>query len=146
MERHILREGTSSCPIFSSWNQGVPMLEPPCKPYRQRRSNTSDWLPIPGSTLDSDWTDCLNLTAWFSYYIVSFRLHTCSTGRPRRTTIALFTNQNVKACQSTQGHQERTQNPCQQSLYNITFCSDPEVFSSIEYWVTSLTGAQIIIN
>ena len=30
-----------------------------------------------------------------------------------------FTNHNLTACQSIQGHQERTQNPCQQSLYNI---------------------------
>ena len=37
---------------------------------------------IPGSTLDSDWTACLNLTTWFSYHMVSFRLHTCSTGLP----------------------------------------------------------------
>ena len=37
---------------------------------------------------------------------------------PRRTAIPLFTNHNVTACQSSQGHQEQTQNPCQQSLYN----------------------------
>ena len=36
MERHILREGTSSCPISSSGIQGVPTLSPPCKPYHQR--------------------------------------------------------------------------------------------------------------
>ena len=81
--------------------QGVPTLAPPCKPYCQRRPNASDRLRIPRSTLDSDWTDCLNLTAWFSYHMVSFRLHTCSTGLPRRTTIPLFTNHNVTACQST---------------------------------------------
>ena len=81
-------------------------------------TNASDWLRIPGSTIDSDWTDCLNLTPWFSYHVVSFRSHTCSTGLPRRTSIPLFTNHNVTACQSTRGHQERTQNPCQQSLYN----------------------------
>ena len=51
--------------------------------------------------------------------MVSFRLHTCSTGLLRRTTIPLFTNHNVTACQSTRGLQERTPNPCQQSLYNI---------------------------
>ena len=43
-------------------------------------TNASDRLHIPGSTLDSDWPDCLNLTAWFSYHVVSFGLHTCSTG------------------------------------------------------------------
>ena len=118
MERHILREGTSSCPISSSWSQGVPTLAPPCKPNRHRRPNASDPLHIPGSTLDSKWTDCLNLTTWFSYHVVSFRLHTCSTGLPRCTTTPLFTNHIVTACQSTRGHQERTPNPCQQSLYN----------------------------
>ena len=29
-----------------------------------------------------------------------------------------FTNHNVTACQSTRGHQEQTQNPCQRSLFN----------------------------
>ena len=122
MERHILREGTSSCPIFSSWSPGVPMLAPPCKPYCQRRPNTSDRLHIPGSTLNSD---CLKLTAWFSYHVVSFRLHTCSTSLPRHTAIPLFTNHNVTACQSTWSHQEWTQNPCQQSLYNKRWNSKP---------------------
>ena len=118
MERHKLREGTSSCPVSSSWSQRVPMLTPTCKPYRQRWPNTSDQLRIPGLTLDSDWTDCLKLTAWFPYHVVSFWLHTCSTGLPRRTAISLFTNHNLTACQSTRGHQEWTQNSCQQSLYN----------------------------
>ena len=54
-------------------------------------------LPI----LSLDW---LNLTAWFSYHVVSFRLHTCSTGPPQCTTIALFTNHNVTAWQSTRCH------------------------------------------
>ena len=116
-----LETGTSSCPISSSWSQGVPTLAPPCKPYRQRRPNSSDQLCIPRSTLDSDWT--LNLTAWFSYHVVPFRLLTCSTGLPRRTAIPLFTNHNVTACQSTWDHLERTQNSCQQSLYN-TFSPD----------------------
>ena len=89
--------------------------------------DASDWLHIPGSTLDSHWTDCLNLTAWFSYHVVSFRLHTCLTCLPRCTVIPLSTNHNMTACQSTRGHQERTQNPCQQSLYN-TFCSGIYVY------------------
>ena len=33
------------------------------------------------------WLDWLNLTAWFSYHVVSFWLHTCSTGPPRCTAI-----------------------------------------------------------
>ena len=123
MERHILREGSSSCPIFSSLSQGVPTFAPPCKPYRQRRPRRLWSLRISGSTLDSDWTDSLNLTAWFSYHVVSFRFHTCSTGLPRRTAIPLFTNHNVTAGQSTRGQQERDPNPCQRSLYNIIFLS-----------------------
>ena len=85
MERHILKEGTSSCPISSSWGQGVPKLAPPYKPYRQRRDNASDRLCIPGSTLDSD--GILKLSAWFSYQVVPFRLHTCSTSLLRRPAI-----------------------------------------------------------
>ena len=64
------------------------------------------------------WLAYLNLTTWFSYHVVSFRLHTCSTGLPRRTAIPLFSNHNVTACQNTRVHQKRTQNPCQRSLYN----------------------------
>ena len=110
MEKHILRE------VPSSWNQGVPTFALPCKPYGLRRPNASNQFRIPCSSLDSDWT--LDLTAWFSYHVVSFRLHTCSTNLPRRTAILLFTKHSVTACQSTRGHQERTQNPCQQSLYS----------------------------
>ena len=84
----------------------------------------SDRLRIPGSALDSNCTDGLDLTAGFSYHVVSFRLHTCSTCLPRRTAIPLFMNHNVSACQSTRGHQERTPNPCQQSLYNRTTCQN----------------------
>ena len=39
MERHILREGTSSCPISSSRSPGVPPLAPTCKPCCQRWPN-----------------------------------------------------------------------------------------------------------
>ena len=104
MERHILREGTSSSPISSSWSQGVPKLAPHCKLYRQRWSNSSHRLRIPHSTLNSDWT--LNLTVWFSYHVIPFRLHTCSTSLPWHTAIPLFTNHNMTACQSKWGHQE----------------------------------------
>ena len=81
-------------------------------------TNTSDRLRIPGSTVDSVCIHCLTLTAGFSYHVVSFRLHTCSTALPPCTAIHLFTNHNVIACQSTRGHQERNPNPCQQSLYS----------------------------
>ena len=66
--------------------------------------NASDRLRIPGSTLDSDWTDCVNLTAWFSYHVVSFRLHTCLTCLPRRIAIPcllITTWQLVKALEVT---------------------------------------------
>ena len=83
-------------------------------------SSVRKWLTVQGVWLDSSfWLDYLNLTAWFSCHEVSFRLYCCSTDLPQRTTIPLFTNLNVTACQSTHGHQERTQNSCQQSLYNI---------------------------
>ena len=101
MERHILREGTSFCAMSSSWSQGVAVVAPPCKPYPQRRPKTSDRLRIPSfEPRFSDWTDYLHLTAGFSYLVVSFRLHTYSTGLSRRTTIPLFTHQNVTACQA----------------------------------------------
>ena len=87
-----------------------------CTPLHVVWSDTSEQLRIPGLTLNFDWT--LNLTMWFSYHVVSFWLHNCSTGLPWCTAIPLFTNHNVTACQSTRGHQVRTQNPCQQSLYN----------------------------
>ena len=104
MERHILREGTSSCPLSFSGPGGANA----CR-------NASDRLRVPRSRFRLDW---LNLTVWSSYHLVSFQLHTCSTGLPWRTAIHLFTNHNVTACQSTRDHQERTQNLCQQSLYN----------------------------
>ena len=106
---------------------GMPKLAPPCKQYRQRRPNASDRLRIPGSTLDSDWT--LNLTTWFSYHVVSFRLHTCSTGISRRTAIHLFTNHNLTGCQSTRGHQEWSPNPCQLSLSNTMMILIPQQIS-----------------
>ena len=126
MERHILREGTSSCPISSSGSLGVPTLAPPCNPYRQRRPNASDQLRVHGSTLDSDWTLSQNLTGMFFYHVVPFRLYTCLTSLPWRTAICPFTNHNMTTYQSTQGHQERTQIPCQQSLHNNFFMSCKE--------------------
>ena len=113
IERHILREGISSCPIFSSWSQGCERLHPLASHIvRDASDRLLRWL-------DSRfWLACLNLTAWFSYHVVSFRLHTCSAGLFRRTNIPLFTIHNVTAFQGTRGHQEQTQNPCQQSLYN----------------------------
>ena len=111
MERHILREGTS-CPIFF-----------PCT-LLQTVSSETTLTPLIAcvslARLSILTTDYLNLTVSFSFPVVSFRLHTCSTGLPRCTVIPLFTNHNMTAFQSTRGHQERTPNPCQQSFYYIT--------------------------
>ena len=57
-------------------------------------------LRIPGSTLDSDWADSVNLTTWSSYHVISFRLHTWSTSLLRHSAISLFTKHNVTACQT----------------------------------------------
>ena len=100
--------GLLLAPYLLHGARGCQRLHPLASRIVRDDTNTSDRLRIPGSTLDSDWTDCLNLTAWFSYNVVSFRLHTCSIGLPRHTAIPLFTNHNMTACQSTRGHQERT--------------------------------------
>ena len=85
--------------------RGCQRLYPLASCIVRHDTNASDRLHIPGSTLDSDWTDDLNLTASFSYHVVSFRLHTCLTGLPQCTAIPLFIN-HVTACQSIRGHQE----------------------------------------
>ena len=115
MERYIHR-GWTPFPIPSSGSQGVPLLAPHHKLYHQRRprrlwSAAYPWLDSWFSGL------CLNLTAWFSYNVVSFQLHTCLTGLPWRTAILLFTYHNVRACQSARIHEERTENHCHM-LYN----------------------------
>ena len=113
--RNIYSErGLLLVPYLPPGASGCQHLHPLASCIVRDNSNTSDWLCIPGLTLDSDWTDCLNLTA--GSHIMW--LHTCSTGLPWRTAIPLFTNHNMTACQSTCGHQEWTQNPCPQLLYN----------------------------
>ena len=91
----------------------------PLQAVSSEKSKTSLIGCISLARLPILWTNCLNLTAWFSYHEVSFRLHTRSTGLPRYTAIPLFTNHNVTACQSTWGHQEWTENPCHM-LYYLT--------------------------
>ena len=115
--RDIYSERGLLAPYLLPGTRGCQCLHPFASRIVRDVRDASDRLRIPGLTLDSDLPDCLNLTAWFSYHVVIFRLHTCSTGLPQRTVIALFTNHNVTACQSTRSHEERTQNPCQQSLY-----------------------------
>ena len=133
MERHIPREGTSSCPIFSSGTQGVPTLAPHWKPYRQRRPKRVCSAAYPW--FDSRFSGhCLNLTVRFSYHVVPFWLHTCSTGLPGRTAIPLFTNHNVTASQSTRCHQERTQNPCHNSHYITNSLQSSRTCIVVKYW------------
>ena len=65
MERHILREGSSFCPISSSRSQGVPMLAPLAS-YRQRHpkylwSDAFPWLGYRFSGLSK--SDCMVLTS-----------------------------------------------------------------------------------
>ena len=114
-----LERGLLLAPYLLLGARGCQRLHPLASRIVRDDTNASDRLRIPGSTLDSDWPDCLNLTPSLSYHVVSFRLHIYSTGLPRRTAVHLFTN-HMTACQSTWVHQERTQNPCQQSLYNNT--------------------------
>ena len=78
--RGIYSEGGLLPPYLLTGTRGCQRLQPFSSRIIRDDSNASDQLLIPGSTLDSDWTDCLNLTAWFSYYVVSFRFHTCLTG------------------------------------------------------------------
>ena len=59
--------------------RGCQCLQPFASRSVRDDTNASDWLRIPGLTFDSHWTDCLNLTMRFSYHVVSFQLHTCST-------------------------------------------------------------------
>ena len=68
MKRHIFREGTSSCPIFSSGSQGVPTLTTPLQAVSLERPN-----PLIGcvsrarlSILCNLWkSDCMVLITWF---------------------------------------------------------------------------------
>ena len=77
--------GLLLAPYLLPGARGCQRLHPLASRIVRDVRDASDWLRIPESTLDSDWT--LNLTEWFSYHVVSFRLHTCSTGLPRRTAI-----------------------------------------------------------
>ena len=75
MERHILREGTSSCLISSSGSQGVSTLAPPCKRYRQKRPNPLiGWvclvrIPILCTLSKSD---CVVLITWSPFGYTHF--------------------------------------------------------------------------
>ena len=112
MERHILWEGNFSGWISSSWSQGMPKLARPCKPYRQRRPKRlwSAAYPWPDSRF-SDWT----LSKSNSYHVVSFRLHTCSTGLHWRTAIPCLL---ITTWQLVKAHGVTRNEPKIQSLYN----------------------------
>ena len=107
--RDIYSKGGLLLPISSSWSQGVPTLAAPCKLVRDPLIGLMSNARIRFSAL------CLNLTAWFSsrgLLPVTLLLN------PSALIAMLFTYQNETACQSTRGHQERTENPCHM-LYNI---------------------------
>ena len=65
--------------------------------------------PLASRIIRDDLTPLIGYVSWLDWLsksdrVVSFRLHTCSSGLPRRTANPLFTNHNVTACQSTWGH------------------------------------------
>ena len=134
MERHIFREGTSSCPILFSGSQGMPTLAPPCKPYRQRGPKCLWSAACP--SLDSQFSVlCLNLTAWLSRGLLPVTQLFDSTTMTRCHPPP-FTNHNLTACQSTRGHCEPTENPCHmlymislypifQNVHKLTSCLSP---------------------
>ena len=109
--RDIYSERGFLLPISSSRSQGVPTLAPPCKLIR----DACDRLHIPCSTLilsTLSKSDCVVLLIWSpsSYTPIVPECPDCAV-------IYLFTYHNVTACQSTQGHKERTENPWHM-LYN----------------------------
>ena len=100
--RDIYSERGLLLPIFSSGSQRMPMLAPPCKLVR----DASDRLRVPCSdailcTLSK--SDRVVLITWSSFGYTPVRPE-CSD------CAVLFTNHNVTAYQSTQGHLERTEN------------------------------------
>ena len=101
MERHILKERTSSCPISSSGSQEVPTLAPLCKPYRHRRPNSL--------------ISCVSL-ARLSILGTGFPFGYTPVGPDNPDTLP-SPNQNVTAGQSTRGNKEQTENSCHM-LYN----------------------------
>ena len=66
------------------------------------------------------------LTVWFSYHVVFFRLHTCSTGQPRRTATPLFSNHNMTAWQSTRV--TRNERKIHVDSHYITFTTTRQTF------------------
>ena len=107
--RDIYLERGLLLPITSSRSQGVQTLAPPCKLVR----DASGRQRVPRSSAIL-WTlsksDHVVLISWSPSGYTPVRPE-C----PDRTV--LFSNHNVTACQSTRGHQERTENPLHM-LYN----------------------------
>ena len=117
MERRILREG-----IFFLLH--IFFLEPggsnACTPLQAISSETT-LTPLIGCVSLTVITILTGLSKSDRVVFISHGLLpvTHLLDRPTPTNShPLFTNHNVTACQSTRGHQERIQNPCQQSLYN----------------------------
>ena len=108
VERHILRNRTSSFHIFFQESGGTNACTPLQARQRRPLIGCMSFSRLRFSEL------CLNLTAWFSSRDLLSVTHLLY---PSALIVLLFSNHNVTACQSTRGHQERTKNPCHM-LYN----------------------------
>ena len=109
VERHILRERTSSSNIFFQEPGGANACTP--LQARQRRLWSTASPPLDCDSLPLSKSDRVVLITWSPSGYTPVVLE-C----PDRAV--LFTNHNVTACQSTRGHSERTENPWHM-LYNI---------------------------
>ena len=99
-------------PIYSSRNQGVLTLAPPCKPVR----DAPDRLRVPRSTAIL----CIMFISERVVLITWFPSGYTPVVPEWPDRAALYTKHNVTACQSTRGHKERTENPWYM-LYNECF-------------------------
>ena len=77
VERHILRERTSSSHIFFREPVGVPTLVTSCKLARD------DLWPATCPSLDCNSLHSVQIWPCGSHHVISFRLHTCSTWVPK---------------------------------------------------------------
>ena len=109
VERHILREGTSSSHIF----------------YRES-GGANTWTPFQVRQRHL-WSAACPMLDWFSALCLNLPHMVLITWSPSGYTTVVpdysdhavsFTNHNVTACQSTWGHKERAKNPWH-ILYNI---------------------------
>ena len=97
VERHILRERTSSSHIFFQEPGGANAYNPLQACQRRLWSAACP-------TLDCDSLHSVKIWPRGSHHVIPFRLHTCLTWVPWRAVIFLFTNQNMAAYHSTRSH------------------------------------------